>query len=53
LLYGETFNGGTPYYANHLQALKENWIMTQIDNPEQRKELRQRVRVMLMRSSEK
>jgi hypothetical protein len=24
LLYGETFNGGTPYYANHLQALKEN-----------------------------
>jgi hypothetical protein len=24
LLYGETFNEGTPYYANHLQALKEN-----------------------------
>jgi hypothetical protein len=24
LLYGETLNGGTPYYAKHLQALREN-----------------------------
>jgi hypothetical protein len=24
LLYETTYNGGTPYYAKHLQALKEN-----------------------------
>jgi hypothetical protein len=51
LLYGTTYNGGKPYYMKHLQALKENGIMTQIDNPEGRMELRQRVRLMLMRSS--
>jgi hypothetical protein len=51
LLYGTTYNNGTPYYLNHLQALKEHWIMTQITNPEKQIERRQRVRLMLMRAS--
>jgi hypothetical protein len=49
ILWGETYNNATPYYANHLQALKNNGIMTQIDNPEKRLELRKWVWVMLMR----
>jgi hypothetical protein len=52
LLYGTLYNSWIPYYANHLQALKEHWIMTQITNPEKQIELRQRVRLMLMRASE-
>ncbi|GHV23317.1 hypothetical protein FACS189428_6670 [Clostridia bacterium] len=51
LLRQNTYAGGKPYYAKHLQALKENGIMTQIDTPEARVELRQRVRLMLMRSA--
>jgi hypothetical protein len=51
LLFGTLYNDGVPYYANHLQALKENGIMTQIDTPEERIELRQWVRLMLMRSN--
>lgn len=38
------------YYQKHLQALKKNWIMTQISDPEVRKELRKRVWLMLYRS---
>jgi hypothetical protein len=53
LLYGTTYNEGIPYYISHLQALKKNWIMIQIDNPTETQELRQRVRLMLMRSREK
>ena len=41
-----------PYYENHLKELKEKWIMTQIDNPLNRKELRKWVWVMLKRTSE-
>ncbi|MDR0369789.1 MAG: hypothetical protein LBH96_04730, partial [Candidatus Peribacteria bacterium] len=52
LLWQNTYAGSSPYYARHLQALKEQGILTQIDNPEQRLELRQRVRLMLMRSAE-
>ena len=52
ILRQDTYEGGTPYYAQHLQALKDNGIMTQIDNPESRVELRQWIRVMLMRSGE-
>jgi hypothetical protein len=37
--------------VKHLEALQQNWIMTQIDTPESRIELRQRVRLMLMRSA--
>jgi hypothetical protein len=51
LLYGNEYAGGKPYYAKHLQALKENGIMTQLDDPEARMELRQWVRLMLMRSA--
>ena len=39
-----------PYYARHLSRLKENWIMTQIDNPEDRIEIRKRAWLMFMRS---
>ena len=38
-----------PYYKKHLEALKAEWIMTQIDNPTKREEKRKRVRVMLKR----
>jgi hypothetical protein len=51
LLYGNEYAGGKPYYANHLQALKEKGILTQIEDPEARVELRQWVRLMLMRSA--
>ena len=51
LLRQNTYAGGSPYYAKHLQALKESGIMIQIDTPEARNELRQRVRLMLMRST--
>ena len=50
VLYGEENNGGTPYYANHLSALKDAGIMTQIDNPEGRDEIRGYVMLMLMRA---
>lgn len=48
LLYG--IADGTPYYATHLDKLKQEWIMTQIDNPENRDEIRGYVMLMLMRS---
>ncbi|MDR3169711.1 MAG: hypothetical protein LBU27_08490 [Candidatus Peribacteria bacterium] len=50
LLRQNTYAGGIPYYAKSLQALKDNGIMTQIDRPEEKQELRQWVRLMLMRS---
>jgi hypothetical protein len=52
ILRGDTYNDSIPYYEKHLQALKDKGIMTQIDHPLERKEVRQRVRVMLMRSVE-
>jgi hypothetical protein len=39
-----------PYYELHLKALKDDSIMTQIDNPLTRKELREWVWVMLRRA---
>jgi hypothetical protein len=53
VLYGTTYNDAIPYYVRHLQALQDNGIMTQIDNPEEHAELRQWVWVMLMRNSKK
>ncbi len=50
LLRQTEYAGGTPYYARHLEALKTNGIMTQIDDPEDRAELRQWVWLMLLRS---
>jgi hypothetical protein len=51
MFYGEKYNNGETYYSSHLQALKEKGIITQIDNPEERIELRQWVWLMLMRSA--
>jgi hypothetical protein len=50
VLWGEENNGGTPYYAKHLDALKANGIMNQIANAESTKEIRGYVMLMLMRS---
>ena len=52
LLWWKKYAWWTPYYRKHLNALKENGIMTQIDNPEKRVELRQWVWLMLMRSAQ-
>jgi hypothetical protein len=52
LLWWKKYDWWTPYYKNHLNSLKENNIMTQIENPEKRTELRQWVWLMLMRSAE-
>jgi hypothetical protein len=38
-----------PFYKDHLNMLKSKWIMTQIDNPILRKELRERVWVVFRR----
>ena len=37
------------YYTKHLNALNKEWIMKQIENPENRKELRKWAWLMLMR----
>ena len=38
-----------PYYVAHLRRLKERWIMTQIENPENRIEIRKWAWLMFMR----
>jgi hypothetical protein len=53
LLWQTTYAGGKYYYIKHLQALKDNGVMNDITDPEQKQELRQRVRLMLMRSAKK
>ena len=50
VLWGNQYEGGTPYYAKHLDALKAAGIMTQIANAESTKEIRGYVMLMLMRS---
>ena len=56
ILWGDTHNvkhtRETPYYTKHLNELNKNWIITQIDKPLTRKELRKRVWVVLKRISE-
>ncbi|MFA7717632.1 MAG: S-layer homology domain-containing protein, partial [Candidatus Absconditabacterales bacterium] len=47
-LYGDLYNRGTPYYLNHLNALKINNIITNTDPSLQ--ELRGYVMLMLMRA---
>lgn len=49
LLRGTLYAGGEPFYSHHLEALKNNNIMTNIDNP-LASELRGRVMLMLMRA---
>jgi hypothetical protein len=50
VLWDKTYEGGTPYYAGHLNALKAAGIMTVIANAESMKEVRGYVMLMLMRS---
>jgi hypothetical protein len=49
-LYGTLYNDGQPYYINHLEALKLASIMNNITDPENMKELRGYVMLMLMRA---
>lgn len=49
LLRGDKNNSATNYYTNHLQALKDEGIMTKIETPSQ-KELRWRVMLMMQRT---
>lgn len=49
-LYGDANNGGTPYYADHLAALKDAGIMNNIDTPTQL-EVRGYVMLMMQRAS--
>jgi hypothetical protein len=50
VLWDKTYEGGTPYYASHLNALKAAGIMNQIANAESTKEVRGYVMLMLQRS---
>jgi len=49
LLYGNIYHSDKVYYEKHLQALKNKWIMKNIEKPLD-KELRWRVMLMLMRA---
>lgn len=49
-LYGDTYNGGDPYYVNHLNALKAAGIMNKIDNPNM-PEVRGYVMLMMQRAA--
>ncbi|MFA7717167.1 MAG: S-layer homology domain-containing protein [Candidatus Absconditabacterales bacterium] len=51
-LWGDTYDGGDPYYSNHLLALQAAGIMNDIANPSLRMELRGYVLLMLMRAAE-
>ncbi len=48
-LWWDMYEGGTPYYANHLNALKSAGIINKIDNPENTWEIKWYVLVMLKR----
>ena len=48
VLRGTKYNGADPYYLNHLNALKTEWIMTNISQPLV-PEMRWRVMLMLQR----
>ena len=49
ILYGNKYNNWTPYYIEHLKALKKDWIITNIDP--NLKEVRWYVMLMLMRAT--
>jgi hypothetical protein len=50
-LYSDVYNGGNPYYKNHLNALKSVDIMTQINTPNSN-EIRGYVMLMMMRADQ-
>ncbi len=49
-LYGNEYDWGKPYYTNHLQALKSDWVMSDISKPNS-SEIRWFVMLMLQRAS--
>ena len=49
VLYGTGYEGGQPYYVNHLKALQTNGVITNIDPTLQ--ETRGYVMLMLMRAT--
>jgi hypothetical protein len=49
ILYGNKYNNWTPYYIEHLKALKKDWIIRNIDPS--LKEVRWYVMLMLMRAT--
>ena len=49
-LWGNTYNGWITYYSDHIQALKDAWILTNTENPMRTKELRGWVMLMMMRA---
>ena len=51
-IWGSVYEWWTPYYAGHLQKLKELWIMWKISNPESRQEMRGYVMLMMKRAWE-
>ena len=51
-IWGDKNDGGTPYYAAHLNALRNDGIMTQISDAEGRLEIRGYVMIMLQRADE-
>lgn len=50
-LRGDEYDGATPYYADHLDALKDAGIMTNISNPSMT-EVRGYVMLMMQRAEE-
>ena len=50
-LWGDEYNGADPYYKDHLQALKDEGIMTKIENP-MATEVRGYVMLMMMRADD-
>jgi len=50
-LRGDKYNGGTPYYADHLEALQDANVMNNISNPSAF-EVRGYVRLMMQRADE-
>lgn len=50
-LYDDAYNGGTPYYIDHLQALKDASIMKNVSTPNV-SEIRGYVMLMMMRAGE-
>lgn len=50
-LWGDANNGGEPYYVDHLDALKDAGVMTNISNPTM-KEVRGYVMLMMQRADE-
>ena len=51
ILRWDKYDGGNPYYTNHLNALKTAGIMNQIDNPTETLEIKWYVLAMLMEAS--